>query len=169
LNANTGSSAKLIVAKMRNSIPLMFLSALYSILLQGVSPLHETEYVDSAPLSAQLRNEIQKFESMIASDPKNASLRYTAGLLYQLAGRPQEVCDYLYAVYRMDPERASPELFFHLANNLKAVGETEAAVNFYALAIGATPTGPVNWVLMSIALDFLGRPDLALRGYEVKT
>ncbi len=124
--------------------------------------------VHSAPLSPQLSREIAAFESMIAADPKNASLKYTIGLLYQLAGKPQQVCDHLYGVYLMDPSSASPDLFFHLANNLKAIGETEAAVNFYALAIGAAPVSPVHWVLMSIALDFLGRPDLALRGYQVR-
>ena len=148
----------------------MALSSFWCMMMFSAIFLTSTESdegMKSAPLSPQLNQEIQRFESLIASDPKNTSLRYTVGLLYQLAGRPQEVCDYLYDVYKQDPERVSPELYFHLANNLKAIGETEAAVNFYALAIGAAPTGPVNWVLMAIALDFLGRPDLALRGYEV--
>ena len=130
------------------------------------SSKEEEQRSGSAPLSPPLSREIKRFESLIDQDPKNISLKYTVGLLYQLAGRPQEVCDYLYSAYRMDPDRASPELFFHLANNLKAIGETEAAVNFYALAIGASPIGPVNWVLMAIALDFLGHPDLALKGYQ---
>eukprot|EP00292_Cryptomonas_paramecium_P015530 CAMPEP_0113667794 /NCGR_PEP_ID=MMETSP0038_2-20120614/3639_1 /TAXON_ID=2898 /ORGANISM="Cryptomonas paramecium" /LENGTH=127 /DNA_ID=CAMNT_0000583459 /DNA_START=191 /DNA_END=571 /DNA_ORIENTATION=- /assembly_acc=CAM_ASM_000170 len=88
------------------------------------------------------------------------------GLLYQLANKPQEVCDSMYKAYVLNPNAATPDLFFHLANNLKAIGDTEAAVNFYALAIRMIPAGPVNWVLMSISLDFLGRPDLALRGYQ---
>ena len=57
-------------------------------------------------------------------------------MLYQLAGRPQEVCDHLYEAYILDPESCDPQLLFHLANNLKAIGENDAAVDFYAQAIG---------------------------------
>jgi len=57
-------------------------------------------------------------------------------MLYQLAGRPQEVCDHLYEAYLLDPEHCDPQLLFHLANNLKAIGENDAAVDFYAQAIG---------------------------------
>ena len=70
------------------------------------------------------------------ADPKNITLHYTVGMLYQLAGRPQEVCDHLYEAYMLAPGQTDPQLLFHLANNLKAIGENEAAVNFYAMAIG---------------------------------
>ena len=74
--------------------------------------------------------------SLPQADPKNVSLHYTVGMLYQLAGEPQKVCDHLYEAYMLDPERCDPQLLFHLANNLKAIGENDAAVDFYAQAIG---------------------------------
>jgi hypothetical protein len=107
-------------------------------------------------VSAKLLKEIEEFEAAAAADPHNLSLRYTTGMLYQLAGQPQQVsspppssaflavygrsgeahlplfppppqvCDHLYAAYRASPPQAPPELLFHLANNLKAIGENEA-------------------------------------------
>jgi hypothetical protein len=110
-----------------------------------------------AEISPSLKQEIDHFEGLMVQDPKNHSLRFTLGMLYQLASRPKQVCDNLHAAYIGSPQSAPPELLFHLANNLKAIGENEAAVNFYALAIGLMPEGPVNWVLISITLDFIGR------------
>jgi hypothetical protein len=151
-------------------------------------------------------------------DPKNISLHYTVGMLYQLAGRPQEVCDHLYQAYQVGgPDHVDPQLLFHLANNLKAIGENEAAVDFYGLAIGPfptvflfptssllayehrdavmsqgvhvllpgdvnarahlwcaciytgkIPTGAVNWVLVAISLDYVGRPREAVRAFQVR-
>ena len=42
-------------------------------------------------LSPQLQQEIESFEALSREDPHNASLHYTTGMLYQLAGQPQEV------------------------------------------------------------------------------
>jgi hypothetical protein len=119
-----------------------------------------------AAVSDQLGMELRAFEAMSQADPKNVSLHYTVGMLYQLAGRPQEVCDHLYEAYMLAPEATDPQLLFHLANNLKAIGENDAAVNFYALAIGQVPEGAVNWVLASISLDYVGRPQEAVRGFQ---
>eukprot|EP00961_Rhodomonas_salina_P133387 1794742-Rhodomonas_salina.1 len=133
-----------------------------------------------AEVSEQLQKEVDMFEAMAQADPKNVSVLYTAGMLYQLAGQHQKVRNstlrspatpwpaltQVLAAYMLDPGGVHPELLFHLANNLKAIGENEAAVNFYSLAIGAHPLGPVNWVLISISLDFIGRPLEAVRGYE---
>jgi tetratricopeptide (TPR) repeat protein len=96
-----------------------------------------------AAVSDQLGLELRAFEAMSQADPKNVSLHYTVGMLYQLAGRPQEVCDHLYEAYMLAPEATDPQLLFHLANNLKAIGENDAAVNFYALAIGEAPPARV--------------------------
>ncbi len=114
-----------------------------------------------AEISPALKQEIDHFEALAFQDPKNHSLRYTLGMLYQLASRPKQVCDNLHAAYIGSPGSAPPELLFHLANNLKAIGENEAAVQFYSLAIGLMPEGPVNWVLISISLDFIGRTQVA--------
>mmetsp|Transcript_1581 Transcript_1581/g.4781 ORF Transcript_1581/g.4781 Transcript_1581/m.4781 type:complete len:423 (-) Transcript_1581:821-2089(-) len=121
---------------------------------------------DAAELSVSLQREIEMFELLARNDPRNISLRYTVGMLYQLAGDAEKVCDNLYAAYQQDPERCGPELLFHLANNLKAIGENEAAVNFYALAISKLPSGPVNWVLISIALDFIGKTRESCRAFQ---
>ncbi|KAJ1468037.1 hypothetical protein T484DRAFT_1856744 [Baffinella frigidus] len=119
-----------------------------------------------AEVSAGLRAELDAFDALTAADPRNVSLRYTTGMLYQLAGQPQQVCDHLYAAYTEDPNQAPPELLFHLANNLKAIGENDAAIRFYAAAIGIVPTALVNLVLISITLDFVGRPAEAVRGFQ---
>eukprot|EP00960_Hanusia_phi_P036726 752489-Hanusia_phi.AAC.3 len=84
------------------------------------------------------------FELLSRNDPHNISLRYTVGMLYQLAGEAEKVSSVsltdsvrsdLSEAYQADPEGCGPELLFHLANNLKAIGENEAAINFYALAM----------------------------------
>ncbi len=107
----------LISTKILACLAPAFLLVLHNVLSLTPSGQESSQDTNSAPLSPQLAREIETFESMIKYDPKNISLRYTIGLLYQLAGRPQEVCDYLYSAYQMDPHRATPELFFHLANN----------------------------------------------------
>ena len=89
------------------------------------------------------------------ADPKNISLHYTVGMLYQLAGAPQKVCDHLYAAYMLAPEHTDPQLLFHLANNLKAIDENEAAVNFYALAIGICPLLAPTFLLSCNNLSFV--------------
>ena len=121
---------------------------------------------EQAPVAEQLSREIETFSMLSQADPKNVSLLYTVGMLYQLAGRPQEVSDHLYKAYLLDPERTDPQLLFHLANNLKAIGENDAAVNFYALAIGQVPTNAVNWVLAAISLDYTGRPQDSVRAFQ---
>ena len=60
---------------------------------------------EQAPVAEQLSREIETFSMLSQADPKNVSLLYTVGMLYQLAGRPQEVCDHLYKAYLLDPER----------------------------------------------------------------
>lgn len=110
-----------------------------------------------AAVSDELLREINQFEAMKLADPKNVSVLYSLGMLYQLAGKPKEVCDNLHGAYIESEGGTPPELLFHLANNLKAIGENDAAINFYFLAITMQPEAPVNWVLASISLDFVGR------------
>lgn len=117
----------------------------------------------AAAVSEQLQGEIDTFEAMKMRDPKNVSVLYSLGMLYQLAGNPREVCDNLHGAYIESEGATPPELLFHLANNLKAIGENDAAINFYFLAITMQPEAPVNWVLASISLDFVGRSKVSPR------
>ena len=53
--------------------------------------MSEHSNADKRQISAGLRAELDAFDALTSADPRNVSLRYTTGMLYQLAGQPQQV------------------------------------------------------------------------------
>ena len=120
-------------------------------------------------MSSQLATEVKMFERAAIDFPRNATIWETLGLLKQLAGDEVGAFEALYKSYEVDPLKAPAKLLFNLANNMKAVGRDNDAVEvhpgrfvlvlccvmidstqFYFKAISAEPRSVVYFVLSAI-------------------